>query len=354
MNAPKKLTLAALAAAFALLLLASAGNAAVTFGSRLNNNPANSNECQGLVNPGPCTIASFIEPSAPNGDPYSGGAPIDGVITKFRIRAFGEAIGMDPDPSPAQVTFRLANVTPDPNDNSSALAVAAGTGPTVTIPADDGGDAPILTFPARVPVAKGQQLAIDGTNVAATHNDSGDKFSYVFAPPLVDGQGARGSTDVTGELLVQADIEADADHDGFGDETQDQCPTQATTQGPCDTAAPAVSGLRVSGRKLFYKLSEGASVSFRLQKAVTGRKVRGKCVRKTKRNRRRAHCRLVTNLGGAFAGPGAAGANQLTLRKLTAGRYRLTMTVTDAVGNSATNTTSFTVKPPKKKHKKRH
>jgi len=28
-------------------------------------------------------------------------------------------------------------------------------------------------------------------------------------------------------------LEPDADHDGFGDETQDQCPTHASTQGPC-------------------------------------------------------------------------------------------------------------------------
>src|SRR5205085_4335180 len=112
-------------------------------------------------------------------------------------------------------------------------------------------------------------------------DSSGDKFSYVFTPPLVDGQGARGSNAVAGELLVSADIEPDADHDGFGDETQDQCPSQATTQGPCDRAAPAVSGLRVSSGKVSYTLSEGATVSFRLERAATGRKVKGKCVRQT-------------------------------------------------------------------------
>ncbi len=32
---------------------------------------------------------------------------------------------------------------------------------------------------------------------------------------------------------VEAVLEADADKDGFGDETQDQCPSDATTQGPC-------------------------------------------------------------------------------------------------------------------------
>jgi hypothetical protein len=33
-------------------------------------------------------------------------------------------------------------------------------------------------------------------------------------------------------------VEPDIDRDGFGDETQDQCPTDASTQGPCPTAEP--------------------------------------------------------------------------------------------------------------------
>jgi hypothetical protein len=38
------------------------------------------------------------------------------------------------------------------------------------------------------------------------------------------------------QIDVSAVLEADADHDGFGDETQDQCPTNGTTQGPCPVA----------------------------------------------------------------------------------------------------------------------
>jgi Ca2+-binding RTX toxin-like protein len=32
---------------------------------------------------------------------------------------------------------------------------------------------------------------------------------------------------------IAAKVEPDSDRDGFGDETQDQCPTNATVQGPC-------------------------------------------------------------------------------------------------------------------------
>ena len=339
----RRLTTASLAVAAARPVFVPVSHASVTFGSRLNHDPANSGECQALTTP--CTLASFIVPTDPNGDPFSGGAPTDGVITKFRIRGFGG------NGAPASVTFRLADLTVDPNNNSSALATAAGTGPTVTIPADTGGgDTPILEFPGRVPVKKGDHLAIDGTNVNATYNSSGDKFGYLFAPPLVAGQGARGSTSVTGELLVQAVIEPDADHDGFGDETQDQCPTQATTQGPCDKTAPTASGLSVSGGKIAYRLSEASTVSVALQKATTGRRVARKCVRPTRKNRARPRCTRFVALRSGLSGPGKAGANSLTLprfhgRKLGAGLYRLTITAKDAAGNTSTSTKSFRIKP---------
>jgi hypothetical protein len=330
-------------AAGVLLLAPATGDASQTFGSRLNHDPANSGECVSLMTP--CSLVSFIHPTDPNGDPDSSGAPSDGVITTFRIRATGDG------GAAAQVTFRLADISlPDPANKDSALATAAGTGPTVTIPAISGPDVPVAEFPGRLPVKKGNHLAIDGTNVLATYNTSGDKFSYLFAPPLVDGQGARGSSDVTGELLVQAVIEPDADHDGFGDETQDQCPTQASTQGACDTAAPAVRGLRVGGGRIAYTLSEAATVQFRVAKRATGRRVRGKCVRPTRRNRSRPRCTRFAQLGRAFGGPGKAGANERKLparlagRRLAPGRYRLTMTLRDAAGNESTATKSFSVR----------
>jgi Ca2+-binding RTX toxin-like protein len=49
----------------------------------------------------------------------------------------------------------------------------------------------------------------------------------------------KGSTQTTTDLLsgfrilIAANVEPDSDRDGFGDETQDQCPTNATIQGPC-------------------------------------------------------------------------------------------------------------------------
>lgn len=345
-----KLLVSALAACATVLVLAPAGNASVSFGSLRTTNDPNQGACSDPGIAAPCSIVQFTVPTNPSGDPYSGGAPVDGVITRFRTRAVGNG-------GPATVTFRLATLNQlDPNN---ALATSGGTGPTVTVPESTADPAPTTQTPARVPVAKGQQLAIDASqNIMATYDASGSKFSYAFAPFLVDGQGARASNGVFGELLVSADIEPDADHDGFGDETQDQCPSQGATQGPCDKTAPGVSGLKVSSGRVSYRLSEAATkVHFSLAKASTGRKVGRKCVRKTKRNARRAHCTRFSTLGAGWDGPGVVGSNSVAIpkihgRKLGPGRYRLTMTVTDALGNSATSTKTFTVKKPHKKHRK--
>lgn len=324
-----------------LLLLPAVGQAATIFGSRLKNDPT-----RGCGTPESCTVVSLIHPSEPNGDPYSGGAPVDGVITKFRVRAYV--------PTPSPVTLLLANINlPDPNEKDSALASVAAVGPTVTVQPSEPSEVPIAEFPARVPVKKGQQLALES---APTTNDiyqsGGEKFSYIFAPPLAAGAGARGSTEVTGELLVQATIEPDADGDGFGDETQDQCPTQATTQGPCDNTPPIVSGLGVANGTVSYSLSEVSTVALQLAKKGPGRKVGGKCVAQSATNRSHKSCPRFKPIGASFSGPGAQGANQVTLpngKKLKPGTYRLTMTASDVAGNVTTKTTTFKVAKKKRK-----
>jgi hypothetical protein len=82
-------------------------------------------------------------------------------------------------------------------------------------------------------------LALGGVSAAAAV--TGSAYSIFFSPTLADGGTPRAFSSVGPnlELLVNADIEADADADGYGDETQDACPTDATTQGSCpDKVAP--------------------------------------------------------------------------------------------------------------------
>jgi len=322
-------------AATVLMALPASGMAAETFGSRFANNP-NSGACGELMS-APCTYVSFIHPAVGTGDPYSGGAPSDGVITKFRIHANGPG---------ASVTFRLANITRENEDSAQASTVA--TGPTVTI----AGVGEIEEFPARVPVKQGNHLAIDTSTAEAVYGSSGSDFTYVYAPPLVDGAAARTSNAVAEELLVAAVYEPDADQDGFGDETQDQClgnAGDATTPCTPPVGKPTLSGLSVAttstgARKLTYRLSEAAKVTIKLQKAAKGRKARGKCRKQNAANANRKRCTRWVGVR-KFNRNGTAGLNDLKIagRKLAAGRYRVLLTARTTAGTT-TKRIGFRVK----------
>jgi hypothetical protein len=344
-------SLVALAAA-ALLALPAVSGAAVTFGSPLRNDP-NTSGCDAA-----CTIVAAVEPAIadPLAPPDAGGAPIDGVITTLRLREIATAA--------TQVTFRLADITVQPHDPDppTALATAVATGPTITVQANPD-DARTLTAAARMPVKRGQHLAIDATpDLQAIYATDGSPFGYVFQPVLVPGRATQSSSvdghAVNEQMLVQAVAEPDADHDGYGDDTQDSCPSQAGVHaGPCvtkgpppplDTTPPAIRGMRVAGGAIAYALSEPASVSVRIDRATSGRRVHGACVRATRANRHARRCTRFAALLRSLHGPGATGADRLVLprihgRKIGRGLYRLTLTARDRARNATTITKQFRV-----------
>ena len=297
----KRMSTALALAAGALMLVPASGMAADSFGSRLLNEPANANEC-----PGVCTIVSYIHPSDPNGDPYSGGSPVDGVITKYRVRA-KPYVAADP----VLATPRVADITRQNPDMATARATASGQQVTLTANGE------IEEHATRLPVSRGQHLALDGRNAQLTYNASGDKFSFVFDAPM-RGSEQRTSYQTRGELLVQASVEPDRDRDGFGDETQDKCPSQAATSGECDRTAPRVGSMKLAKRKLSFRLSEAGRVQLTVQKR---RKV-GKRMRYVQVKR--------TTLAAK------QGANSLSFRKkLGKGRYRVTAMATDSNANKS-------------------
>jgi hypothetical protein len=308
---------AALTTTAALLLLPASGQAAQVFGSGFLHEP-NQTDCALL---GPCTVAAFVEiPS--EGTVTEAGAPSDGVVTKFRVRAKVEAPN-------TQVTFLAANVKPNGPGQSatSAMASATASGPTVMLATTGAENIPIQEFAGRLPISKGQHLAISGPgNLFATYDSSGSKFSYEYAPPLVVGSGERASNEFLGELLVQGTLEPDADRDGFGDETQDACPSQASTQGACVAARLTITKFGVRKGKISYTLSVGSSVTFQLSKKVGHR---------------------FKPIGRAFSGPGKAGANHRSLphaAKFAPGRYRLAITANGAADDRDTAKAVFRIK----------
>jgi hypothetical protein len=103
-----------------------------------------------------------------------------------------------------------------------------------------------------VPIRENDELAIDFLNVSGgsphvlRKGVAGAQFEG-WIPPLGEGE-ERGPTALGAkELLMNATIEPDADHDGFGDETQDGCPGSAgATAPPCPTSSAAAPNTKIT------------------------------------------------------------------------------------------------------------
>ena len=106
----------------------------------------------------------------------------------------------------------------------------------------DVGEPELHSFGVRIPVQAGDRIGL------GTAPNAGDAPTSCFVKRAVTGDqlfegpdfaiGATSDLSAPGapfreRLNIQATLEPDADVDGFGDETQDQCPSDATTQGAC-------------------------------------------------------------------------------------------------------------------------
>lgn len=117
----------------------------------------------------------------------------------------------------------------------------------------------LLSFPTRIPVQGGDLLGIRAgatSTVCFFVGAPGD--SIRFRNDLAtDPEPATGSTQTLPSMLsntrtnISAVVEPDADADGFGDETQDECSTDASTQGPCpkDTDPPETTITKTPANK---------------------------------------------------------------------------------------------------------
>ncbi len=112
----------------------------------------------------------------------------------------------------------------------------AATSPDVQAPRTSSG---VQTFPARVPIVAGDYLAIEFGSDRRQHPDLRRRASSArpsrftgAARCLTDG--SPFTANHTGaELVLRARVEPDSDADGFGDETQDNCPGQAGVNAGC-------------------------------------------------------------------------------------------------------------------------
>jgi hypothetical protein len=198
------------AAALLVALAAAPALAASTVGSRLDARADFSTSCRAAG----CTLAAGAT------------VPSSGVVVRWRLRSATTGV----------VRLRVLRAAGD-----ALETVAVGASQRLGHRHAPGRDVTYV-FTTRLTVEKGDELAVDTGHGAAAvlHRRPGASGVELFTPSGAVGAPMPVPAQLNGaELLMNADVEPDADGDGYGDETQDNCPTIANdqTSNPCPSAA---------------------------------------------------------------------------------------------------------------------
>ena len=139
--------------------------------------------------------------------------------------------------APGPVTFKVYR----PMGSNQFLALAANTR---NVQSDV-----VHEFPVRIPVQPGDRIGISTTAVEIAYRtgNPGDLmglFSFRSGDPPPGTVATQDGPPFVGYRVdVAARVETDADRDGFGDDSQDNCPTSAASQGACPgVVLPAFAG----------------------------------------------------------------------------------------------------------------
>jgi hypothetical protein len=270
-------------------------------------------------------------------------APVSGVITEWKINLVPEVEFAIPQ---ALKVFR-------PTPNPSQFTVVGESAPEYVV---SGANA----FATRIPVQTGDHLGLYGNGPIGTLYCEEEAGPGDTMGP-VEGNVPTGSTATVVEpaedlVPVRAKIEPDVDNDGYGDETQDLCPSNASTHGACPPPPVPAPPLKLDAFPIAQKGSVMVLVDTSASAPVT---VTGSAKTKKGAVSMASAPTLIT--------PGQFGKVVLlfpaslkkALRKLPRSKS-LSLTITasapNAAGPASTATTKVSLKgqAPKGHHKKRH
>jgi len=147
-------------------------------------------------------------------------APSDGVLTAWSYLAAGST-----------PTVKLKVVRPAGAGSFTAVADSSVETASPNV---------LNTFATRIPVRAGDKIAL--VMPAGGPCLTGAPPGWTFTSAASDDPPGTTSSYIgpgSGHIDISAALEADADGDGFGDETQDGCPSDSSLhEQPCDRVAP--------------------------------------------------------------------------------------------------------------------
>jgi hypothetical protein len=206
-----------------VLLTVPAGASAATFGSNLSDPVANTLNCSAF--PDGCTTSFGL--TLPPGSVATNGltAPFSGVIVRWRLKT---GTGVPP--------TKLRVLRPGNSTTRGAIATSATVTPEPST---------TNTFDTQLPVQAGDAIGID-SQFPPFATVAGPEIRYIGGT-LVDGGAPAASTGFANSvLLLNADVEADVDGDGYGDETQDLCKAEPAEHLGCVLTIQVEPGGRVT------------------------------------------------------------------------------------------------------------
>jgi hypothetical protein len=162
------------------------------------------------------------------------GAPMAGALVSVRLRHYN--------PYAILVALRLFRPTDTPGEYLNVGPEIPMIVPQATTP---GGE--VTEYPMHRVIAAGDRIGLGFTKPTFTFGfvATGGPRTCRFRAGAgsdhpVDTAASYDTSGCVGEVLISGTVEPDADGDGFGDETQDGCPSSAAYQGDCPV--PAAQG----------------------------------------------------------------------------------------------------------------
>lgn len=168
-------------------------------------------------------------------------APASGILTKW-----GTTL---PAATTATVRLKIALPTATPNH----WTVLRQSDPTTAVAGEN-------AFTTRLPIAAGDRIAVYSPTYAgyclsgATPAESSSRHKYGPDTPVGDIFTLNSAT-MGSRTALFAVIEPDTDADGYGDESQDLCPSRGDLQTACPTISLARTSLRARSRNLLFKVT---------------------------------------------------------------------------------------------------
>lgn len=295
--------------------------------------------------------------------------PSNGVATKWRVKSLSSYSGM-------QLNILRANGPGDPITAGPYAGLPTAKFQSVANVSRTLSGSGIDTFDIRIAVQANDRLGVAsqiGPNpvMARTVPPSSATVGYAVDPasiPMAQPAGATANyaLDNPQQLFTNLTIEPDADRDGYGDETQDQCATDASTQGACPASSspsPDTTGPQVTVAGNAIKLSKKGEVVLDVScpgsesscKGTLSLETAGKVqVAALAAGKRTPMKKKVLKLGSASFSI-AGGQTQAvkvklsrkarrTVKKLKKVKAKATITATDAANNTGTSMATLTLK----------